>query len=314
MLSLSWILCLALILEAVFGWPDWLLRTIGHPVTWIGRMISALEKRLNKGSRGWRLTGGGLTVVLVVGATAVLVGTIDHLLPRSYAGDVVRIVIVASLLSTRSLYDHVRAVALPLEREEVTAAREAVSHIVGRNTETLGPPGIARAALETLAENASDGVVAPVLWGLALGLPGVAVYKAINTLDSMIGYRNERFEAFGKAAARLDDLANLIPARATALLFLLMRPLKMAVTASVVRADAGKHRSPNAGWPESAMAGALDLRLSGPRVYNGRKTDDPWVNPAGYDPGGADILRALRFYAGAMALLAGLLAVGGNWA
>ena len=314
MLSLPWILCLALALEAALGWPDWLLRRIGHPVTWIGRMISVLDKRLNAGSRRRRLAGGAATVLLVVGATAGLAGGIDYLLPHSLAGDAVRIVLIASLLSTRSLYDHVRAVAVPLGRDDLAAGREAVSRIVGRNTEALDPPGIARATLETLAENTSDGVVAPVLWGLVLGMPGVAVYKAINTLDSMIGYRNERFEAFGKVAARLDDLANLIPARATALLFLLMRPLKIPTTASVIGADAGKHRSPNAGWPESAMAGALDIRLSGPRIYDGRTTDDPWVNPAGHDPGAADIFRALRFYAGAMTLLAVLLAVGGAWA
>ncbi len=311
MLSLPWILCLAVALEAATGWPDWLLRRIGHPVTWIGGMISALERRLNTGSRRRRLAGGAATVLLVIAATGLAVGVLDHLLPRSLAGDAVRVVIAASLLSTRSLYDHVRAVAVPLGEGDVAAGREAVSRIVGRNTETLEAPGIARAAIETLAENTSDGVVAPVLWGLVLGVPGVAVYKAINTLDSMIGYRTQRFEAFGKFAARLDDVANLIPARATALLFLVLRPLRIPKVASVILADAGKHRSPNAGWPESAMAGALDVRLSGPRVYDGRTTDDPWVNPAGRDPGAGDVFRALRFYAGAMALLAALLAAGG---
>ena len=311
MLSLAWLLLFGLALEAVLGWPDWLLRRIGHPVMWIGAVISASERRLNSGSDSRRLVTGGITVAATLILTAAIAIAVDRALPQTVAGDMVRIVIVASLLSARSLYDHVKAVAVPLSGGDMSAARSALSHTVGRNTESLDESAVARAAIETLAENSSDGVVAPVFWGLLFGLPGLAIYKAVNTLDSMIGYRSERYEQFGKIAARLDDLANLVPARMTALFFLVLVPARLARNAAVICSDAGKHRSPNAGWPESALAACLDVRLSGPRAYDGKINDEPWVNPQGRDPLADDVSRALRYYVAAMVVLAVILAIGG---
>ena len=188
------------------------------------------------------------------------------------------------------------------------AARVAVSHIVGRDPRRLDAAGVARAALESLSENASDGVVAPVFWGVLLGLPGIAAYKAVNTLDSMIGHRTPRHEAFGWAAARIDDVANLVPARLTGVLIALASGRPRVPLATMWR-DAGAHRSPNAGWPEAAMAGALGVRLSGPRVYADRVADEPWLNRGAPDPGAGDLRRGLALYRRAMLLLAAALAL-----
>jgi adenosylcobinamide-phosphate synthase len=180
--------------------------------------------------------------------------------------------------------------------------------IVGRDPSQLDAAGIARAATESLAENTSDGIVAPLFWGAIFGLPGIAAYKAINTLDSMIGHRTPRYEAFGWAAARIDDVANLIPARLTGLLFAIVSVRPCIALATMWR-DAGQHRSPNAGWPEAAMAGALDIRLSGPRIYEGRLSQEPWLNGEAADPTAADLNRALALYRRAMLLLAAGLAL-----
>jgi adenosylcobinamide-phosphate synthase len=211
-------------------------------------------------------------------------------------------------VAARSLNDHVADVALPLARGDLPAARDAVSQIVGRDPARLDEPGVARAALESLAENASDGVVAPLFWGLLLGLPGIAAYKALNTLDSMIGHRTARHEAFGWASARLDDAANLVPARLTALLLALVSARRGGAFATM-RSDARRHRSPNAGWPEAAMAGALDVRLSGPRTYADRVAEEPWVNADAPDPGPEDLQRGLALYRRARFVLAAALAV-----
>ncbi len=201
----------------------------------------------------------------------------------------------------RSMYEHVAAVANPLAHNDLPNARHAVSMIVGRETSALDEAAIARAALESLAENTSDGIVAPLFWGVLFGLPGIATSKAINTLDSMIGHRNPRFEAFGWAAARLDDLVNLPASRLTGMMFAVAsgRP-KQAIT-TMLR-DAPRHRSPNSGWPEAAMAAGLQVRLSGPRVYADYIADEPWVNGRAADPLAADLRRGLALYAGAMVL------------
>jgi adenosylcobinamide-phosphate synthase len=186
--------------------------------------------------------------------------------------------------------------------------RSAVSRIVGRDPASLDEAGIARASIESLAENTSDGIIAPVFWGAIFGLPGLVGYKAINTLDSMIGHRTPRHEAFGWAAARIDDVANLIPARLTGLLFAMVAPRPAAAMSSMMR-DARHHRSINAGWPEAAMAGALGVRLSGPRIYHGQLTDEPWLNESAHDPLAADIGEALKLYRRAMWLLAAALVI-----
>lgn len=213
----------------------------------------------------------------------------------------------SSLLASRSLYEHVAAVATALSAGGLVRARSAVSKIVGRDPARLDASGIARASLESLAENASDGVVAPLFWGAIFGLPGIAIYKAINTLDSMIGHKNERYAAFGGFAARLDDIANLIPARLTGVLFA-ATSLKGNAFAIMLR-DAPRHRSPNAGWPESAMAGGLGVRLSGPRAYGADIADEPWLNSGAGDPDVAAVQRGLRIYIRAMTLCATLLLI-----
>ena len=299
---------LAFLIEAAFGWPAKLHARIGHPVVWIGRLITLCDVQLNKGGKTARRVAGIATLVLVLGLSIGVAVLVTNLLPSGWFGVLLTAVLAWPLIAARSLYDHVAAVARPQEDGDLQAARGAVSMIVGRNPETLDSEAINRAALESLAENASDGVVAPLFWGVLFGLPGIVGYKALNTADSMIGYRNDRYCDFGWAAARLDDLANRIPARLTAVLIALSTG-KFARTLSITRRDARQHRSPNAGWPETAMAAGLGVRLSGPRIYDGNPTDDLYLNANAPDPMPADLRLGLRIYRRAMILGAGLLLV-----
>ncbi|MBR1126822.1 adenosylcobinamide-phosphate synthase CbiB [Bradyrhizobium iriomotense] len=303
-------MAVAMVVDAFLGWPSWLFARIGHPVTWLGRLIGAIDAGWNRSSDPPALRrAAGIAGALLVIAFSVALG---WMLQSLLASGWVQIVMVGALawplVALRSLHDHVAAVAKPLQAGDVAAAREAVSRIVGRDPAALDEAGIARAAIESLAENASDGIVAPMFWGALLGLPGILGYKAINTLDSMIGHRSERHEAFGWAAARIDDVANFIPARLTGLLFVLLAPRRSEALACMTR-DARRHRSPNAGWPEAAMAGALGVRLSGPRIYHGSVTKEPWLNEGARDPHPADIGEGLNVYRRAMLLLASLLAI-----
>ena len=292
-------LAIALVLDAMFGDPDWLWKRCKHPVVWIGGQIAFFEKRWNRGEPTNRRGAGLLTVALVL-LTAVLAGMavewIASLLPF---GALLEIAAAAILLAQGSLARHVRAVAHGLA-ESLAEGRRQVALIVGRDSQTLYESGVARAAIESTAENFSDGVVAPALFFLLFGLPGLFAYKALNTADSMIGHLNERYSDFGFAAAKLDDAANYIPARLSALFllaaaFLDRRDWRQAWSAAL--ADASKHRSPNAGWPEAAMAGALDLSLAGPRTYEGRTVHDDWMHPAGRRQcGAAEIHAALRLF------------------
>ncbi|WP_067106331.1 adenosylcobinamide-phosphate synthase CbiB [Sphingopyxis granuli] len=302
----------ALGLDAALGWPRTLYRLAGHPVGWFARLIDAAERRWNGPERrfGTRRLLGLLTVLLLaglVGGTAWLVQSL--LLERLGAFGWAAVALLAwPAIAQRSLFDHVRAVADALDSEGLPAARAAVGAIVGRDTAALDEGGISRAAIESLAESFCDGVTAPVVWLLVLGLPGVWTYKAVNTADSLIGHREERWRAFGWAAARADDLLNLIPARLSALLICLAGGGGWRI----LRRDAGKHASPNAGWPEAAMAGALGLRLAGPVAYDGVLHDKPWIGDGARAPSSLDIRRALRLYLGACALL-WLLAGGAEW-
>lgn len=304
-MSFAAAMLVALAIDALLGWPDWLFRRIGHPVTWAGRLIAGLDQRLNRAGDSplRRRLSGVLAAMVVIGSAGGVAAAAQAALPGGWTGMVLLGVLAWPLLAARSLHEHVHAVALPLQAGEVAGARVAVSMIVGRDPAMLDPPAIARAATESLAENASDGIVAPLFWGMLLGLPGIAAYKAINTLDSMIGHRNERHEAFGWASARIDDLANLLPARLTGLVLALASGRPRAALACMFR-DARRHRSPNAGWPEAAMAGALGIRLSGPRIYAGRITPEPWLNAAAPDPAPADLSRALALCRRALLLLA----------
>nr|AWM00463.1 cobalamin biosynthesis protein CobD [Bradyrhizobium amphicarpaeae] len=300
----------AMAVDALLGWPSWLFARIGHPVTWLGRMIGAIDSAWNRASDPPALRrGAGIAGALVVIAISVAVGwLLQVLLPSGWIQIALLGVLAWPLVALRSLHDHVAAVANPLLAGDIANAREAVSRIVGRDPAALDEAGIARAAIESLAENASDGIIAPVFWGALFGLPGILGYKAINTLDSMIGHRSERHEAFGWAAARIDDIANFIPARLTGFLFVLLAPRRSDALTCMTR-DARRHRSPNAGWPEAAMAGGLGVRLSGPRIYHGSITNEPWLNEGARDPRAADIAEALTVYRRAMLLLAGLLAI-----
>jgi adenosylcobinamide-phosphate synthase len=306
---------LAMLIELCLGYPQALLRAIGHPVTWIGRLIAALDRLLNRDTVDPCLRrGAGLVAILlllgIVGAIAVIV---ERELFRLPFGLVVTAVIASTLIAQRSLHRHVADVASALENGGIAAGRAAVAKIVGRDTAALDAAGVARAAIESLAENFSDGVVAPVVWLTIAGLPGAALYKAINTADSMIGHRTPRYEAFGWAAARLDDLVNLPASRLSALLLAAAAALSTDASAAgawrTVRRDASHHRSPNAGYPEAAMAGALGLSLAGPRVYGGVTVDDAAMGDGRREATAADIRRALRLYRWADALLLALLAV-----
>ncbi|MET4066557.1 adenosylcobinamide-phosphate synthase [Bradyrhizobium sp. S3.2.6] len=300
----------AMAVDALLGWPSKLFARIGHPVTWLGGLIAAIDAGWNRESDppALRRAAGAAGALLVIALAVAFGWLLQSLLPPSWIGIVLAGILAWPLVALRSLYDHVAAVANPLLGGDITAARAAVSRIVGRDPAALDEAGIARAAIESLAENASDGIVAPVFWGALFGLPGIFCYKAINTLDSMIGHRNERHEAFGWAAARIDDVANFVPARLTGFLFVLLARKRSEALSCMTR-DARRHRSPNAGWPEAAMAGALGVRLSGPRIYHGSITAEPWLNGGARDPLAADIGEGLTVYRRAMLLLAGLLAI-----
>jgi adenosylcobinamide-phosphate synthase len=310
---LHWILALAYILDALIGDPRWLYRHVPHPVAILGEVIGRLDSALNspKSADLSRRIAGALMVSALVGSCAAIGWLLGWGLrwvsfEWAWIGEAI---VVAVLIANRDLYAHVRRVAAGLD-ESLDAGRSAVGHIVGRDPQSLDDAGVARAAIESAAENFSDGVVAPVFFYVIFGLPGILVYKAINTLDSMVGYRNERYEAFGWAAARLDDLANLLPARLAGIAFVLsafILPNASGRAALVVmRRDAPKHRSPNAGWPEAAMAGAFGLALAGPRVYGERHVDDSWMGDGRRDAGAQDIRCALQLYAVAGILMLGL--------
>jgi adenosylcobinamide-phosphate synthase len=300
-----------MLIELTIGYPPGLLRAIGHPVTWMGALIGVLERCLNKKPAA-RAAGiaAVLMLVAVVGAIAVV---LQWALLRLSFGLPLVAVLASTLLAQRSLHRHVADVATALDNEGLAGGRRAVARIVGRDTAALDEAGVARAAIESLAENFSDGVVAPVFWLVIAGLPGAALYKAINTADSMIGHRTPRYAAFGWAAARLDDLVNLPASRLAALLLVAATALSSKNAAHpawrAVLRDAPKHRSPNAGYPEAAMAGALGLSLAGPRTYDGERVDDAFMGDGRREANAADIRRALKLYRSADAMLLALVAI-----
>ena len=302
-------MAVAMTVDAVLGWPGALFARIGHPVTWIGRLISLLDRSWNRSvaAPAIRRIAGLAAALSVIGLCVALGWIVQAVLSPEWGSAMILGILAWPMVALRSLYDHVAAVAQPLQSGDIDAARLAVAQIVGRDPTTLDEAGIARAAIESLAENASDGIVAPVFWGALFGLPGIFGYKAINTLDSMIGHRSERHLYFGWAAARIDDVANFVPARLTGLLFGLVSARFPQALSCMVR-DANRHRSINAGWPEAAMAGALGVRLSGPRSYHGSMTEEPWLNERACDPSAADISQGLRLYIRAMTLLGASLA------
>ncbi len=313
----------ALALEAAFGYPAAAFRAIGHPVMWIGAAIGGLDRGLNNARHAAprRRAAGVVAMAALLALVAVSAALVQWAVLRAlpaWLGWPLLILLASSFLAQRSLYAHVAAVGEALRRGGLAGGRAAVSHIVGRNPLSLDEPAVLRAAIESLAENFADGVVAPAVWCAVAGLPGLIAYKAINTADSMIGHRTPRHEAFGWAAARLDDLVNLPASRLAALWLVLAACLcPGASPAGALRAvlrDAGRHRSPNAGWPEAAMAGALGLRLAGPRVYGETLVDDAWMGDGRAQATSADLGRALALYRTACAIeiaaAASLIALG----
>jgi adenosylcobinamide-phosphate synthase len=297
----------AVLVEAAIGYPAFVYRAMGHPVTWMGRLLGLLERRMNRETDGFgrrRLAGvGALAILLAASAGAAFFFL--WFVSNGLVGIVLTVLAATSLIAQRSMYDHVRAVADALERDGLEAGRKAVSMIVGRNPDRLDEAGIARAAIESLAENFSDGIVAPVFWMAVAGLPGATLYKAANTADSMIGHRTPRFATFGWAAARLDDVLNLPASRLSALLIVLAAAFTGGSSAGALRAvwrDASRHRSPNAGWPEAAMAGALGLKLAGPRVYGDELVDDAFMGDGRREATAKDIRAALRIFIAACAI------------
>src|SRR3984957_8456025 len=310
----------AQIVEALIGYPAPLYRAIGHPVTWMGRWLAWLEAILNGPEASFvaRRAAGVLTLCLYLAPVALVAWAATRLCVSAGAfGFAALTLLAASLPAQRSLAGHVRAVAEGLDAS-LDEGSHAVAKIVGRNPDVLDEAGVARAAIESLAENFSDGVVAPILWTALGGLVGGSVYKAINTADSMIGRRDERHRAFGWAAARLDDIVNLPASRLAALWLVLAATLTPAASApdaaGALWRDAAHHRSPNAGWPEAAMAGALGLKLAGPRVYEETPVDDAFMGSGRREADAADIRRALRLFTRACAIQAGTLAAAAVWA
>ncbi len=302
----------ALALDAALGWPGALYRRVGHPVGLFARIIDGCEARWNRTGHGFakRRVLGVLTLVLLLLVAGGLGLGLEHLLLATFGpwGWIGVAILAWPALAQRSLFDHVRAVGERIDAGDLPGARDAVAMIVGRDTAALDESGVSRAAIESLAESFCDGVAAPLFWLLLLGLPGVWAYKAVNTADSLIGHREARWRAFGWAAARLDDLANWIPARVAGALICLAG----CGGWPILRRDARQHASPNAGWPEAAMAGALGLRLAGPIAYDGVMHEKSWIGDGAKDARGHDIDRALAVYWRACLLL-WLIAGGAAW-
>ena len=305
------LLFLALGLDALLGDMPWLFRWLPHPVVVMGRAVAGLDRRLNRPERSEsdrRLRGVVVAVLVPLAAAAAGLGIafVARTVPHAWPAEVF---VAATLIAQRSLFEHVHDVARALQGGGLEAGRFAVARIVGRDPQSLDVHGVARAAVESLAENFSDAVVAPVFWYALLGLPGLLAYKAVNTLDSMVGYRTERYRAFGWASARLDDAMNLVPARLAALMIAVAalftpkgRPLRAVAT---MVTDARHHRSPNSGWPEAAMAGALGLALAGPRRYPGQGVDGQWIGSGRARATVTDIDRALVLFTAACVVDAG---------
>ncbi|ASY63374.1 Adenosylcobinamide-phosphate synthase [Sinorhizobium sojae CCBAU 05684] len=312
------ILAVALLLDRLVGDPDWLWSRITHPIVHFGRAISLFDKGFNRAGLGkGSLRLRGLVTIVALVVTSIVVGVVlDRLFDVLGAvGFLVEAIIVAVFLAQKSLADHVIRVADGLRRDGLAGGREAVSMIVGRDPNTLDEPAVCRAAIESLAENFSDGVVAPAFWYALAGLPGLLAYKMLNTADSMIGHKSPRYLHFGWASARLDDLVNLPAARLSVLLVAAGAYLKRGAEAAraavdVARRDHGLHRSPNSGWPEAAMAGALDLQLAGPRIYGGAMVDEPMIHGSGRPVASVeDIDGAVSVFSAACSVLAASCAV-----
>lgn len=302
------IAAVAMLVDRLLGYPNGLQDTIGHPVEWVGSIIAAQDAALNEGEA--RRMKGVIAITVTVALVLAVTVPLTLWLRGLESGWVAEALLASALLSQKSLDDHVHAVAAGL-RKSLAAGRDAVRHIVGRDPARLDRGGVAKGAVESLAENMSDGVTAPLFWLVLAGLPGIALYKAVNTADSMIGHKSERYSEFGWASARLDDLLNLVPSRMTGWLITAAAAILPGMSGrdavGVMARDARNHSSPNAGWPEAAMAGALGIRLGGPRSYGGKRVDLPFMGNGREKLDTGDIDKALRIYNTALNILTGLL-------
>ena len=307
------LLLLAIMLEGYFGRFEMLFKMVPHPVSLIGNFIRFLEKKLNREKRSNmdRAMRGAMSVLLIVIISCTVGWAVLWVSLTQQFGWVMETTLLVFLLAGRDLFDHTKDVMTALESGNITNAKMAVAHIVGRDPSQLDEHAIARASIESLSENFSDGVIAPIFWYVLFGFPGILVYKAVNTMDSEIGYLSERYRAFGMAAARLDDILNLAPARLSGLLICLaalVSPKANPIGAfKTMLRDARKNASPNAGWPEAAMAGALNIALGGPRKYENKTANNEWIGAGSAKAGPADIKRALYIYV--VAILLGVLLV-----
>jgi len=309
------ILLAALVLDWLVADMRWFWSWVPHPVAWVGGLTAFLDRKLNRESRSRvaRLVRGTIVAATVIATAAAAGYGLERGLRSIPFGWTLELFVVTTLIAQRSLFSHVRAVGRALKRSSASDARAALSHIVGRDTSALQPAAMVRAAIESLAENFSDGVVAPAFWYLLLGLPGLIAYKTINTMDSMIGYKSERHADFGMTAARVDDAVNWLPARLAGPILvtaaIIAPTANPAMAGRTIASDAGKHASPNAGWPEAAMAGALDLSLGGPRTYPGGQSEDAWIGTGRRDATPQDVDRALVLFVLACVILWLLVAV-----
>ena len=298
------LLFVALLLDALVGELGWIFKIVPHPIAILGRLIGILEAKLNRAHRSdkTRLLSGGFVVVFI-SALSLMVGWGLTVFVEAHRLWVLELLIITILVAQRSLYLHVRAVAVALDKEDLAAARRAVAHVVGRDPEKLDKGGVARAAIETLAENFADAVIAPVLWYLVFGLPGLLFCKAVNTMDSMLGHRSKRYVMFGRVAARLDDAVMWIPARLSVMFLItacIVTPTGKPLEAiRIVKSDAGKHPSINAGWPEAALDGALGFALGGPRYYSEGQKETAWIGAGRADLNAEDIKRSLYLFVAA---------------
>ena len=302
----------ALFWDSLVGYPDWLYRHIGHPVSWMGRLIAAAESQLLQPRQAPTILWirGGILLIALMAGSGLAAWAIQVTLRSVNFGWIGEILVAATLLSGRSLYSHVKAVAAALGKDDLAEGRARVARIVGRDVSQLDESGVCRAAIESLAENFADGVVGPAIAYLAFGLPGIVIYKAVSTADSMIGHRNDRYRDFGWAAARIDDVLNLVPARLTSVLIALAAGPRFGQAMVSAWRDARNHCSPNAGWPEASMAGALTLRLGGPRRYGNLDLQGAWIGNGRKVAQADDIDRALSLYLKAMAWIFVFLASG----
>jgi adenosylcobinamide-phosphate synthase len=304
----------ALVIEYFIGYPQTLQRTFGHPVEWIGKLIAYLDEGLNDpdAEDSDQRNHGIFAVVALCVAVGVPAFLIEKMLLSFHYGWIINTALATAFIAQKSLRDHVTAVARTLP-QSIVAARKEVAKIVGRDPSTLDESGVAKAALESLAENTADGITAPIFWFAIAGLPGIVIYKAINTADSMIGHKSEKYLCFGWAAAKLDDLVNLPASRLTGLLFAgaawFNAKARAQAALNAMWRDASKHQSPNAGWPEAAMAGALDLKFGGPRNYDGETVQLAYMGDGRTQMTASDIDKGLELYDRALLTLLALAAV-----